>query len=210
MEIVGVVGDVKNKLDEIAEPYIYAAYAQIPFSGMGVVVRTVAEPTVITPAVRGEVMALDPALPISGLKTVEQLVYERSTPKRILTAMMGVFAVFALLMAGAGLYAVMAYAVSRRTHEIGVRLALGARPSDILRMITRQGMKLTLAGLAFGLAGAFALTRVMSGILYGVSAADPLTFALVSLLFIGVALLACWIPARRATKVDPMIALRCE
>jgi putative ABC transport system permease protein len=210
MEVVGVVGDVKNKLDEIAEPYIYAAYAQFPFSGMGVVVRTVAEPTAITPAVRGEVTALDPALPISGLKTVEQIVYERTTPKRIMTAMMGVFAVFALLMAGAGIYAVMAYAVSRRTHEIGVRLALGARPSDILRMITRQGMKLTLAGLAFGLAGAFALTRVMSGILYGVSAADPLTFAMVSLLFIGVALLACWIPARRATKVDPMIALRCE
>jgi putative ABC transport system permease protein len=210
MEIVGVVGNVKNKLDEIAEPYVYAAYAHFPFSGMGIVVRTAAEPTAITPAVRGEVMALDPALPISGLKTVEQIVYERSTPKRIMTAMMGVFAVFALLMAGAGLYAVMAYAVSRRTHEIGVRLALGARPSDILRMITRQGMKLTLAGLAFGLAGAFALTRVMSGILYGVSVADPLTFAMVSLLFIGVALLACRIPARRATKVDPMIALRCE
>ncbi|HEY6399784.1 MAG TPA: FtsX-like permease family protein, partial [Blastocatellia bacterium] len=101
-------------------------------------------------------------------------------------------------------------AVSRRTHEIGVRLALGARPRDILRMITRQGLKLTLAGVAFGLAGSFALTRVMSGILFGVSPVDPLTFIMVSLLFIGVALLACWIPARRATQVDPMIALRCE
>jgi putative ABC transport system permease protein len=127
-----------------------------------------------------------------------------------MTAMMGVFAVFALLMSGAGIYAVMAYAVSRRTHEIGVRLALGAHPRDILRMITRQGMKLTLAGLAFGLVGAFALTRVMSRVLFGVSAVDPLTFALVSLLFIGAALLACWIPARRAMQVDPMIALRCE
>jgi putative ABC transport system permease protein len=155
-------------------------------------------------------MALDPSLPISGLKTVEQIVYERSTPKRIMTAMMGVFGVFALLMAGAGLYGVMAYAVSRRTHEIGVRLALGARPSDILRMITRQGMKLTLAGLAFGLAGALALTRVMSGILFGVSAADPLTFILISLLLMCVALLACYLPARRATKVDPLAALRHE
>jgi putative ABC transport system permease protein len=210
MEIVGVVGDVKNKLDEIAEPYIYAAYAHFPFSGMGVVVRTAAEPTAITPAVRGEVMALDPALPISGLKTVEQIVYERSTPKRIMTAMMGVFAVFALLMAGAGLYGVMAYAVSRRTHEIGVRLALGARPSEILRMIARQGMKLTMAGLAFGLAGAFALTRVISGLLFGVSAADPLTFILISLMLTCVTLLACYLPARRATKVDPLVALRHE
>jgi len=114
------------------------------------------------------------------------------------------------LMAGAGLYAVMAYAVSRRTHEIGVRLALGARPSDILRMITRQGMKLTLAGLAFGLAGAFALTRVISGLLFGVRAADPLTFILISLLLTCVALLACYLPARRATRVDPLVALRHE
>jgi putative ABC transport system permease protein len=210
LEIVGVVGDVKNKLDEIAEPYIYIAHAQFTFSDMGVVVRTAAEPTAIIPAIRGEVMALDPALPISGLKTVEQIVFERSTPKRITTAMMGVFAVFALLMAGAGLYAVMAYAVSRRTHEIGVRLALGAHPRDILRMITRQGMKLTLVGLAFGLAGAFALTRVISGLLFGVSAADPLTFVLVSLLLTCVALLACYLPARRATKVDPLVALRHE
>jgi len=123
---------------------------------------------------------------------------------------MGVFAVFALLMAGAGLYAVMAYAVSRRTHEIGVRLALGAHPRDILRMITRQGMKLTVVGLAFGLLGAFALTRVISGLLFGVSAADPLTFILVSLLLTCVALLACYLPARRATKVDPLVALRHE
>ncbi|MGH9939628.1 MAG: FtsX-like permease family protein, partial [Blastocatellia bacterium] len=210
LEIVGVVGDVKNKLDEIAEPYIYMAYAQFSFSGMGIVIRTAAEPTAITPAVRGEVMALDPTLPISGLKTMEQIVYERSTPKRIMTAMMGVFAVFALLMAGAGLYAVMAYAVSRRTHEIGVRLALGARPRDILRMITGQGLKLTLAGLAFGLVGAFALTRLMKGLLFGVSPADPFTFALIATLLAAVALLACYLPARRAARVDPLIALRHE
>jgi putative ABC transport system permease protein len=210
LEIVGVVGDVKNKLDEIAEPYIYIAYAQFSFSGMGIVIRTAAEPAAITPAVRGEVMALDPSLPVSGLKTVERMVYERSTPKRIMTAMMGVFAVFALMMAGAGLYAVMAYAVSRRTREIGVRLALGARPRDILWMITRQGMKLTMAGLAFGLAGTFALTRVISGLLFGVSAADPLTYILFSLPLSCVALLACYLPARRATKVDPLVALRHE
>src|SRR5262249_19663380 len=210
VEIAGVVGDVKNKFDEIAEPCIYIAYAQFPISNMGIVMRTAAEPTAMAAAVRVKVKELDPALPISNLKTVEQMVHERTTPKRLMTVMMSVFAVIALLMAGAGLYAVMAYAVSRRTHEIGVRLALGARPRDILRLITRQGMKLTLAGLAFGLAGAFALTRVISGILFGVSAADPLTFILISLLLSLVALLACYLPARRAMKVDPIIALRCE
>jgi ABC-type antimicrobial peptide transport system permease subunit len=124
--------------------------------------------------------------------------------------MMGVFAGIALLLAGVGLYAVMAYAVSQRTHEIGVRLALGAQARDILWLITGQGLKLTLAGLALGMMGAFALTRVMEPLLYGVAPTDPLTFILISSSLACVALLACWIPARRATKVDPLVALRCE
>jgi ABC-type antimicrobial peptide transport system permease subunit len=127
-----------------------------------------------------------------------------------MTAMMGVFAGIALLLAGVGLYAVMAYAVSQRTHEIGIRMTMGARARDVMRLVTGQGMKLTIAGLTLGIAGAFALTRVMEPLLYGVTPTDPLTFILISMSLVSVALLACWIPARRATRVDPMIALRCE
>jgi putative ABC transport system permease protein len=127
-----------------------------------------------------------------------------------MTAMMSVFAGIALLLAAVGLYAVMAYAVSQRVHEIGIRMALGARSRDIIRMVTGQGLRLTLAGLALGLAGAFALTQVMAPLLYGVTPTDPLTFIMISLALACAALLACLIPARRATKIDPMIALRCE
>src|SRR5262249_22406896 len=187
LEIAGVVGDVKNRLDEIAEPCIYIAYAQNPTRNMGIVMRTAAEPAAMAPAVRGKVMDLDPALPVSNLKTIEQLVYERTIIKRLVTAVMAVIAVIALTLAGAGLYAVMSYAVSQRTHEVGVRLALGASPRDILRLITRQGMKLTLTGLAFGLAGAFALTRAGSGVLFCVCPPDPPTLILHSTLPFGVA-----------------------
>jgi putative ABC transport system permease protein len=211
MEIVGVVGDIKDQhLDKVAFPALYVPYAQNPRPGMGVALRAAAEPTALTGAARNEVMKLDPALPVSNLKTVERMIHEVTSPKRIMTAMMSVFAAIALLLAGVGLYAVMAYSASQRTHEIGVRLALGARSRDILRLVTGQGLKLTLAGLALGMAGAFALTRVMEPLLYGVTPTDPLTFVLISLSLACVALLACLIPARRATKVDPMIALRCE
>jgi len=177
---------------------------------MGVALRAAAEPTALTGAVRDEVMKLDPALPVSNFKTVERMIPETTSPKRIMTEMMSVFATISLLLAGVGLYAVMATAVSQRTHEIGVRMALGARSRDIIRLVTGQGLKLTIAGLALGMAGAFALTRVMAPLLYGVTATDPLTFILISLSLAGVALLACWIPARRAKKVDPLVALRCE
>ncbi|MGH9754452.1 MAG: ADOP family duplicated permease [Blastocatellia bacterium] len=211
MEIVGIVGDIKDlSLDIVPRPGFYVPYAQNPRTNMGVALRATAEPTALTGAARNEVMKLDPALPVSNPKSVERMIHEQTSPKRIMTAMMGVFAAIALLLAGVGLYAVMAYAVSQRTHEIGVRMALGARARDILRLITGQGLKLTLAGLALGTAGAFALTRVMEPLLYGVTATDPLTFILISLSLAAVALLACWIPARRATKVDPMVALRCE
>lgn len=211
MEIVGIVGDIKDTdLDRVPSPGFYVPYAHDPQTYMGVALRAAAEPTALAATARAEVMKLDPALPIYNIKTVDRMIHERAAPKRLVTAMMGVFAGIALLLAGVGLYAVMAYAVSQRTHEIGVRMALGARSRDIMRLITGQGLKLTLAGLALGTAGAFALTRVIAPLLYGVTATDPLTFILISLSLAGAALLACWIPARRATKVDPMVALKCE
>jgi putative ABC transport system permease protein len=211
MEIVGVVGDIKDQnLDSVPFPALYVPYAQEPRSGMGIALRAAAEPMALAGAARDEVRKLDPALPVSNIKTVERMMHEITSPKRIMAAMMGVFAAIALLLAGVGLYAVMAYAVSQRTHEIGVRMALGARSRDIMRLVTGQGLKLTLAGLAMGTVGAFALTRFMEPLLYGVTATDPLTFVLISLALAGAGLLACLIPARRAAKVDPMVALKCE
>jgi predicted permease len=211
IEIVGVVGDIKDlDLDMVPRPALYVPYSQNPRNYMGVVLRAAGEPMALTGAARDEVMKIDPALPVSNLKTVERMIHEVTSPKRIMTAMMGVFAGIALLLAGVGLYAVMAYAVSQRTHEIGIRMTMGARARDVMRLVTGQGMKLTIAGLTLGIAGAFALTRVMEPLLYGVTPTDPLTFILISMSLVSVALLACWIPARRATRVDPMIALRCE
>ncbi|HKQ74496.1 MAG TPA: ABC transporter permease, partial [Blastocatellia bacterium] len=211
MEIVGVVGDTKDTdLDRVPRPGFYFPYAQEPWPSIGVVLRVAGDPMTLAGAARDEVAKLDPGLPLHSIRTVELIIHEQTAPKRIMSALMGVFAGIALLLAAVGLYAVMAYAVSQRTHEIGVRLALGARSRDILRLITGQGMKLTLVGLALGMAGAFALTRVMTPLLYGVTATDPLTFTLISLSLVCVALLACWIPGRRATKVDPMVALRDE
>jgi putative ABC transport system permease protein len=211
MEIVGVAGDIKDQhLDNIPFPALYVPYAQEIRDVMSIAMRTVGEPTALTAAVRNEVMKLDPMLPVANLKTMERMIHEMTSRKRIMTTMMGVFAVIALLLAGVGLYAVMAYAVSQRTHEIGLRMALGARSSDIIQLVIGQGLKLTISGLGLGMAGAFALTRVVAPLLYGVNATDPLTITIISLSLGGVALLACWIPARRAGKVDPMIAIRCE
>ncbi|HKX33038.1 MAG TPA: FtsX-like permease family protein [Blastocatellia bacterium] len=175
---------------------------------MGIVLRSTVEPEALIASVRNAMKELYPAQPILGFKTMEQRIYERTAAKRIMTVVMGVFAGIALLLAGLGLYGVMAYAVSQRTHEIGVRVALGAPRSNILRLILGQGLKLTLAGFALGMMGGFALTKFMASLLYGVSATDALTFMLVSLMLAGAALLACWLPARRATRVDPMIVLR--
>jgi putative ABC transport system permease protein len=153
---------------------------------------------------------LYPAQPILGFKTMEQRIYERTAAKRIMTIVIGVFAGIALLLAALGLYAIMAYAVSQKTHEIGVRLALGAPRGNILRLVLGQGMKLVLIGMGLGMMGAFALTRFMISLLYGVSDRDALTFILASSPLVGTAILACWLPARQATKVDPMVALRAE
>jgi putative ABC transport system permease protein len=211
LEVVGVAADVKDEdIEEEAELSVYLPYRQDPWWKMGLIIRTASGPEGLAPAVRSEVLALDRDLPVYNVRTMQAVIDETLSPKRLAMILFGFFAFCALLLAAVGIYAVMSFAVTQRTHEIGVRMALGAQASDILRLVVGHGVLLTLAGLGLGLAGSFALTRAMSELLYGVSATDPLTFAAISLLLAAVALLASYIPARRATKVDPMVALRYE
>lgn len=211
LEIVGIAADVKDDdLSEEPEMTAYRPFMQEPWWSMALVARTSSEPTQFAQAIRNEVRAVDSEQPVYNIKTMEQVVEESISAKRLAMLMLGFFAFGALLLAAIGIYAVMSYSVTSRSHEIGIRMALGAQPDDILRLIIRQGLALTLIGVVLGLAGAFALTRAMTEILYGVEATDPLTFGGISLLLSLVAFAACYIPARRATRVDPMIALRYE
>ena len=177
---------------------------------MAALVRGTSDPAQLTSAVRRAVSSIDPEQPIAAVGTMDQIVADSFGPKRLTMLLLGFLAAAALVLAVVGLYAILAYSVSHRTHEIGIRMALGAQPLDVLKLVVKQGMVMALTGVAIGLVAAFALTRVMSSLLYGVSATDPATFTLVALLLIAVALLASYLPARRATKVDPMIALRYE
>jgi len=173
-------------------------------------VRTVADPMSMVAAVRREIAAVDKDQPVHDIKTMEQLFAESISQPNFNMLLLSVFAAVALALAAIGVYGVISYAVTQRTHEIGVRIALGARRADVLKMVMRQGLVLALAGIAVGLIGAFALTRLMRTLLFEVSATDPVIFAGISLLLVVVALLACWLPAQRATKVDPLVALRQE
>ncbi|HEV7844144.1 MAG TPA: ABC transporter permease, partial [Pyrinomonadaceae bacterium] len=211
LEIVGVAADVKNEdLEEEADLTTYRPFQQDPWWSMALVVRTNSDPKQLAPLVRGEVRAIDQEQPVYNIKTMEQIVDESISAKRLAMLMLGFFAFGALLLAAIGIYAVMSYAVTSRSHEIGIRMALGAQPRDILALVIKQGLILTLIGVGLGLIGALALTRAMTEILYGVKATDPLTFGGISLLLSIVAFIACYVPARRATKVDPMVALRYE
>ena len=211
-EIVGVVADVKrNGLDNDVQPELYVSHLQRPERRLNLVIRTEqSDASQLSPAVRAEVRAFDANQIIWRVRTLEELVGTSVAPRRFNMLLLGIFASVALVLAAIGLYGVMSYSVSWRTHEIGIRMALGAKGTDVLRLVVRQGMSMTLIGLALGLVGAFMLSRVMVGLLYGVSATDPLTFAGVSLVLLGVAFLACLIPARRATRVNPIVALRTE
>ena len=177
---------------------------------MSFVIRTSGEPAHLISAVRAVMAEVEPNQPLHNVMTMEQRLANTTTSRRLNTALLGSFAAVALLLAVVGIYGVMSYAVTQRRREIGVRMALGAQKSDVLGLIIHGGLRLTLLGVAIGLAGAFALTRYLSSLLYSVKATDPLTFLGVAVALTGVALLACWLPARRAAKVDPMVALRNE
>jgi putative ABC transport system permease protein len=214
-EIVGIVANtMNNDLDDPAEPGVYQPFAQHPNRNMAVIGRgrpnqTEQENvTQVVGALRQGLAALDSSLPFLGSATLHKAIRERISPKRVITVMLGLFALLALVMATVGLYAVMSFVVTQRTHEIGIRMALGAQTRDVFLIVVKQGLRMVSLGVIIGLFGAFVVTRVLSQFLYGVSASDPITYAMVAGLLIATALVACIVPARRATKVDPIIALR--
>jgi putative ABC transport system permease protein len=173
-------------------------------------VRTKGSLTAVVPAVRAVLHRMDPGMPLDGFRSLGEIVNQAVSPKRLIVTLLGLFSLLALILASVGIYGVISYAVSQRTPELGIRLALGASTRGILWLVIKQGMKPVALGLLIGLAAAMTLTRVAQSLLFGISATDPLTFAANALLFLGVGLLACWLPARRAAKVDPMVALRYE
>jgi putative ABC transport system permease protein len=213
IEIVGVVGDEKvTSLDKPQTPVVYGPYLQDPDRMLNLVVRTDSNPDAIAGAVKREIASLDPDVPVFDVRTMNQIIDNSPSTflRRYPAFLIGTFAAIALVLACIGIYGVISYSVTQRTHEIGIRMALGASTRDVMKMIVGHGMGLTLLGVGCGLVAAFVLSRFLSSLLFGVSASDPLTYGGVSLLLILVALAACYIPARRATRVDPMVALRYE
>ncbi|HEY6400957.1 MAG TPA: ABC transporter permease, partial [Blastocatellia bacterium] len=210
-EIIGVVGDVRHLgLDRGLRPEIYIPFIQFGGPPSTLVVRANVAPRSLFAAIRNEVQAMDKDQPISNIHTLDELLEKSVAQRRFNLLSLGIFAGVALALAALGIYGVMSYLVAQRAHEIGVRMALGARPRDVLKMVIGQGLRLVLIGLGIGLALALALTRLLRNLLFEVSATDPLTFGLIAMLLLGAALLACYAPARRATKVDPLVALRHE
>ncbi|HYR88937.1 MAG TPA: ABC transporter permease [Terriglobia bacterium] len=209
-EIVGIVADVRQGLDSELRPALYRAYPQSPQPAVSFAVRTDGDPMRFVSSVRNQVLAIDPDQPISEVRTMEDMVEATLGQRRLVMRLLGLFAGVALMLAMVGMYGVIAYSVAQRTPEIGVRMALGAHPQDILRLLVRQGLFMTMSGVVLGLAGAFGLTRVLNSFLFEVSATDPRTFAGIALLFIVVALSAIYIPVRHATRIDPMAVLRHE
>jgi predicted permease len=210
-EIVGVVGDIRNvALNEDPQPMMYVPFAQAPFWGGSVVVKSTLSPASVLAAIREQVRSIDPDLPVTDFESLSFAVEATVAQPRFRTLLLGLFGLMALVLAAAGIFGVISYSVSRRTHEIGIRLALGASPRSIRKMVLREGVNLAAVGLGIGTAAAFAVTRFLRSELYGIGATDPLTFAGAAILLAAVALTACYLPARRAMRVEPVVALRQE
>jgi putative ABC transport system permease protein len=211
LTIVGIVGDVRHLgLDDAPQMQAYVPHAQWTTSFVQLVVRTTTDPAAAASSVRREVWAVDKDQPVYDVATMQERVSKSVARSRFTVLLLGIFAAVAMVMAAVGIYGVISYSVTQRTQELGIRVALGAQRGDILRLVVGQGLALTLLGVGVGLAASFALTRWLERLLFEVSATDPVTFALIAVLLTLVALLACYLPARRATQVDPLVALRYE
>jgi putative ABC transport system permease protein len=210
-EIVGIVGDVRHSGPRDGErPELFLHHPQAPNRAMTLVVRSHTPPLLAATSVTAVIAEIDRDVAVATVRSMEQVIADFLAPERVTTAQMAAFALIALLIAAIGIYGVMSFSVLQRTHEIGVRAALGARPMEVLWMVVRSGMRLTVLGVAIGLAGAFAVTRLMTSLLYDVAPADPVTLGAAAAFLATVALLACYFPARRASRVDPLVALRTE
>jgi putative ABC transport system permease protein len=210
-EVVGVVGDARRAgLGTEAAPAVFVSQLQQPRPSLTLVLRTAGDPATAAAALRREVAAMDPRLAVGDVRTLADVVSESVATPRLNVLLLGVFAAIGIVLAAIGLYGVISYSVASRRQEIGIRMALGARPLDVVGMVVRQGMGMTGGGLLLGLVGAFAATRLLRSLLVGVSATDPAVFLAVPVLLGAVALLATWLPGRRATRVDPMVALRSD
>jgi len=210
-EIVGVVGNVKfHDLSDEWAPESYIPYAQISFGSLTLVVRTEQDPHSLAKPIAETVRSLDNDLPTYAPKTVEEYLNGTIAQPRFNTYLLGIFAALAMLLTAVGLYGVISYSVAQRTHELGIRMALGGQPSDMLRLIVGQGLRLAAYGVGIGLVAAFALTHFLSSMLFGISATDPISYVAVVGLLLVVVVVACYVPARRAMRVDPMVALRYE
>jgi putative ABC transport system permease protein len=210
-EIVGVVKNVKHRTPKHDyDPELYVPHTQAAFSSMGLVIRTAGDPKAVARALQAEVSGLDKDLPVYRVKTLEQYLGTAIAQPRFNALLLGMFGLLALILTAIGLYGVMAYSVAQRTREIGIRMALGAKGRDVLHLVLRQGLTLTVMGLVIGIGSSYFLTQLLTKLLYGIGRTDPVTFVITSLILTGVALAACFVPARRATKVDPMVALHYE